>query len=461
MNASDFRMVPSRNEVLRPLLTQSLPLLIAQLASSAYGIVDLMLIGHLNGEHAMAVFGVSWNIFNTIQIGFTGILIALIPAISSAHGAGNRQEVAETVRQGIWLALALSLPICLLLVFPDLFLSLAGQRGQATAEIRLFLLWLAVSVPPTLLFRVVSGYASALLKTRKILMASVAGLIVKIPLSFVLVQGGLGHAGLGVVGCAISTAVVTWVLLAVGFGTVLTDTVHGGREALTRFSRPRAATLSTLMRQGLPIGASFFFDYSVLTLIGLLVARGGQIQAAAHGVAASVSYLCYLVPMSLANVASAMVGQSLGRHDGEAAGRVGQTAVTLTLSISFVIGLVLVSGGDLIARLYTSDASVADYAARLIVVVGVYHLFDAIFTVCSGVLRAYRRTLVPTVILGIALWGIGLAGGAIANRWSGASQTALVFWWALAAAAIVAAAGIFEYQRRVVQDSGRPQAATS
>jgi MATE family multidrug resistance protein len=50
-------------------------------------------------------------------------------------------------------------------------------------------------------------------------------------------------------------------------------------------------------------------------------------------------------------------------------------------------------------------------AATLIVLVAGYHLFDAVQAVAVNVLRGYKRALVPMLIYGIGLWGVGLTGG--------------------------------------------------
>ena len=60
---------------------------------------------------------------------------------------------------------------------------------------------------------------------------------------------------------------------------------------------------------------------------------------------------------------------------------------------------------------YTPDAQVIAAAMPLVLIIVFYHLFDALQITTAFVLRAYKVTLVPTVIYAVALWGIGLGGG--------------------------------------------------
>ena len=64
-----------------------------------------------------------------------------------------------------------------------------------------------------------------------------------------------------------------------------------------------------------------------------------------------------------------------------------------------------------IVGLYTRDPDVASNALTLIPYLAAFHLFDALQTVASFVLRAYKLAIAPTVIHAAALWGVGVVGG--------------------------------------------------
>jgi MATE family multidrug resistance protein len=64
-----------------------------------------------------------------------------------------------------------------------------------------------------------------------------------------------------------------------------------------------------------------------------------------------------------------------------------------------------------IVRLYSQDSAVVATALTLIPFLAAFHFFDALQTVASFVLRAYKLALAPTVIHATALWGLGVVGG--------------------------------------------------
>ena len=68
----------------------------------------------------------------------------------------------------------------------------------------------------------------------------------------------------------------------------------------------------------------------------------------------------------------------------------------------------------------------------LLLATAVYHLADALQTLCVFVLRCYRVTVMPLVLYCMLLWGVGLGGSyLLAYRGIGpwpAMQSPLAFW---------------------------------
>ena len=70
--------------------------------------------------------------------------------------------------------------------------------------------------------------------------------------------------------------------------------------------------------------------------------------------------------------------------------------------------------------------------ATLLLAAAVYHLADALQTLCVFVLRCYRVTVAPLILYCTLLWGVGLGGSyLLAYRGIGpwpAMQSPLAFW---------------------------------
>lgn len=98
----------------RQLLALAIPVILAQVAQTAMGFVDTVMAGAVSATD-MAAVAVGTSIWLPAILFGHGLLLALTPAVAQLNGSGRRERIAEQVRQGYWLALAVSLVIMVVL----------------------------------------------------------------------------------------------------------------------------------------------------------------------------------------------------------------------------------------------------------------------------------------------------------------------------------------------------------
>ncbi|MDE2431206.1 MAG: MATE family efflux transporter, partial [Burkholderiales bacterium] len=64
-----------------------------------------------------------------------------------------------------------------------------------------------------------------------------------------------------------------------------------------------------------------------------------------------------------------------------------------------------------ILHAYTPDETIIAAAIPLFGFIAFYQIFDAIQVVVAFILRAYKITVIPTLLYAFSLWGCGLGGG--------------------------------------------------
>jgi MATE family multidrug resistance protein len=240
---------------------------------------------------------------------------------------------------------------------------------------------------------------------------TLVGLALKLPLNWVFMYGNLGAPELGSTGCAVATALASWIVCALAWAWCWFDPGYRRYRVFARWSWPNAKALGRILSLGLPIGLTVLIDVTGFTFMALFIARLGALYSAAHQIAANLAALAFMLPLALGNAASVVVGQSLGAHKYARARAAGVAGIALGLACAAVVGAVLYVFANGIAGLYTADGELRRVAAGLIAFVAVYHLFDAVQAVVVNVLRGYKRAVVPMLIYAVALWGVGLGGG--------------------------------------------------
>ena len=432
----------------RELVRLGWPVLVAQLAVMANSVIDTIMAGRY-GTLDLAAVGIGSSIYFSVFVALMGVLLALTPIVAQMYGADRHADIGEEVRQSVWLAAALALASLVLFAYPDPFLAVARVEPALELKVRAYLHALAWAVPASLLFRVFYSFSTAISRPRTVMALTLIGLVLKVPLNWVFMYGNLGAPELGSTGCAVATALVSWIVCALAWAWCWFAPGYGRYRVFARWSWPQAKALGRILSLGLPIGLTFLVDVTGFTFMALFIARLGALYSAAHQVAANLAALCFMLPLALGNAASVVVGQSLGARQYARARAAGLAGIVLALACAVVVGgcLYFFAGG--IAGLYTGDAELRRVAAGLIVFVAVYHLFDALQAVAVNILRGYKRAVVPMLIYAVALWGVGLGGGyaiglsGIDLAWLGlATPMGVPGFWLAAIASLALAGGL-------------------
>jgi MATE family multidrug resistance protein len=415
--------------------------LVGQLAIMAFGVADTVIAGRYS-DTALAALSVGSAIYISVYVGLIGIIQALLPIWAEMRGARKHHAVGESIRQSLYLCGLISLAGIGALLFPGPLLQWAKIPASMQGDVQAYLAVLALAFLPALLFRLFSTLNQALGKPVLITWLQVGALVVKIPLSIWFVAGGAGLEPMGVVGCAWATLVVNYLLLLLAVLLLRTNTLYLPYRIWARMEKPDGRQIRAFVRLGLPAGLAYMVEVTSFTLMALFIARLGTVAAASHQIAASMGAVLYMVPLSLAIACSARVSFWIGAGEPDKARRVVGLALSLSALSASALALLLWLLSQQIPAWYSRNPEVVLTASTLLAWVALFHLADSLQAVCAFLLRCYRITLVPLLIYGVLLWGVGLTGGYflayVGTTGMPASQLPASFWSAatLALAAV-------------------------
>jgi MATE family multidrug resistance protein len=386
------------------------PVLVAQLAVMAYGVIDTLMAGRYGTEDLAAV-GIGSAIYFSVFVGLMGVLLAVTPTVAHLLGAGRNADIGEEVRQGMWLTLALALISVVVFRYPEPLLALSRAPPELADKVRGYLAVAAWGAPAGLAFRLFASYTTAVSLPRVMMVLNLLGLALKVPLNWMFIFGHWGAPELGATGCALSTALANWIICLLAWLHCGLAAQYRSHRVFARWSWPRWREQLRLLALGMPIGGSFLVDVTAFTFMALFVARLGAVNSAAHQIAANVAAVMYMLPLSVGSAVGVLVGQAIGARELARARSTGLIGIALGLGLAFASATMLATGAPAVAAFYSTDVNVQTIAASLLVLVAGYHLFDALQAVTINALRGYKRAMVPLIVNVIGLWLVGLAGG--------------------------------------------------
>lgn len=433
---------------LRRIAPLAWPVFVGQIAVLAFSTVDTLLLARFSAID-LAALSVGAACYITVFIGLMGVVMAVSPMAGQLFGAGKPQAAGDQLHQAAWLALALTLLGELLLLAPDPFLALAQTTPEVEAKVRSYLATLGLSLPAGLLFAAYRGFNTAVSRPKMVMVLQLGGLLLKVPLSLLLIYGfslgGVSVPALGATGAALATTLVMWSQLVGALLLMRRDPFYarfglqqGGLHA------PRWDAIRRQLHLGVPMGLSILIEVTGFTFMAIFIARLGATAAAGHQLAANLVALMFMLPMALGNATGALVAQRIGARDFVAARRLGWHGLEIALAAGVVIGGVIFLLREQVLGLYTHDAAIIAAALPLLLWVWIFHTADAVQALAASVLRAHHVAVMPMVIYALAIWGMGIGGGYFmaygGSPWVPASLRGASGFWSAATVGLLVSA---------------------
>ena len=384
--------------------------LAGQLATIAYGVADTVIAGRYSDE-ALAALSVGSAFYISVYVGLIGVVQALLPRWAELHGAGRHDKLGWSLRQSLYLGGLIVAAGMAALLFPAPLLRWAQVPELIRDDVQRYLHVLAFAFAPALLFRIFSTFNQSLGKPLLVTWLQVGALGVKIPLSIWLVAGGGGVEPMGAVGCAWATLAVNYLLLALAFVLLRTQSLYRPYDLWRKIERPHWQEIGGFARLGVPAGLAYLVEVTSFTLMAIFIARLGVVGSASHQIAASVAMVLYMVPLSMAIACSARASFWLGAGHAQRAKDTVFLGLKLTAGYAVFLGFAVYLARSLIPVWYSETPEIQAAAATLLAWVAFYHVADAGQAVSAFMLRCYRITIAPLAVYGVGLWGVGLYGG--------------------------------------------------
>ena len=395
------------------------PLILTNLAQTLMTATDVVMMGWL-GPDALAAGALGANLYFATMIFGLGLTTATAPMIARELGRKGHsvRDVRRTVRQGMWAAVAIAVPMWILLWHSEAILLAMGQEPTLSVRAGQYVRALQWSILPFFFYLVLRSFISALERPLWALAVGGGAVVVNAAAAWCLIFGHLGLPRLGLVGAGIATTFST-VLMFVALGIVVyTDRRFRRYHLFGRFWRADWPRFRALCRLGLPIGAMVALEVVVFNAATFLMGLIGAASLAAHSIAIQIASLSFMVPLGLGQAATVRVGRAYGAHDVDGIRRAGWTAFALGVGFMVLTALAMILVPRPLVGVFLdlhepANAVVIDLAVSFLALAALFQVVDGAQAVAAGMLRGLHDTRVPMIYAGLGYWGIGLLLGAV------------------------------------------------
>ncbi|MDR7091880.1 MATE family efflux transporter [Cellvibrio fibrivorans] len=452
LNTDQLQTLPDHNQSLvartlhewKQLAVLGAPILIAQLAQMANGVIDTVMAGHASAEDLAGV-AIGASLWVPVLLFFAGVLSALQPTISGHRGAGELQKIMPTTWQGVYIALVAMVVMVLLLVNTQPVLRILQLDVVTAAIADGYLDAFAWGVPALLLLTALRGLTDGLGHTRVIMVFSLISTLLNLPLNYIFIYGFdfivFQVPAMGGIGCGWATSIANWVATLALLVYLNRSATFKNFHLIGDWVAPAKSEIARLLKLGLPIGFTMFIEVSMFCMIALFLAPLGSTTVAGHQIVLNVTSVLFMLPLSLGMALTLRISFLVGAADHDEARLLARSSLLLAVGISCINAPILFFGREWLAGLYTSDMSVQQVATTLFMLAALFQIVDVIQVTMINVQRGYKDTKTPMFIMLLSFWGICLPLGYVLTfkDWLTAPLGAPGFWMALIAGLTCAA----------------------
>jgi MATE family multidrug resistance protein len=407
-----------RGEI-RATVSLSWPMVLTNLAQIAMTVTDVMMMGR-GGSQMLAAGALGANLYFAPLIFGLGLMNATAPMMARELGRNRHsvRDIRRTVRQGLWIAIAVSVPIWLAVWHAEAVLVAMGQEPALAREAGIYVHWLQWAVLPFYGYIVLRSFVSALERPRWALVIVAAAVAFNAFANWCLIFGNLGLPRMGIAGSGLATTLSSTLMFA-GLAVVVSVERRFRRYRLFgRFWRPDWSRFLSLLRLGLPIAGILTFEVWIFNAAALLMGLIDAASLAAHAIAIQIASITFMVPMGIAQAATVRVGRAFGAGDAGAITRAGWTAYVLGVGFMSIAALAMILYPRLLIGCFIdvddpANGEVVSLAVGFLAFAGLFQVFDGAQAVAGGMLRGLHDTRLPMVYGFFGYWIVGLPLGIV------------------------------------------------
>ena len=388
------------------------PILVAQLAQMANGVIDTLMSGRAGADDLTGV-AVGNSLWIPIFLFVLGVLNAQQPLISGYNGARQYDRIIPVAWHGIYIAVFATVCSILILSQVDPLLEWLQMGARPAFITRGYLYAFCWGIPAILLIISLRGLTDGLGHTRVIMVFTLLSIAINTPLNYLFIFGKLGLPEMGGIGCGWATAIANWISLIALLVYLHRAAAYRRFRLWSERTRPQRLLLIQLLCLGLPIGFTLFVEAIMFSVIALLLTPLGSNVVAGHQIALNIVSVMFMVPLSLGIALTLRISFLIGAGQTDSARLVARSSVILALVIAFSFALLLMINKTFIAGFYSTDAKVLEVAIHLLWFGALFQIVDVLQVNCINALRGFKDTRVPLLIMLFSFWVIGIPLGYI------------------------------------------------
>ena len=391
------------------------PVMIGMLGHTFVQFIDNVMVGQLGTAELAAISLGNSFVFIAMSIGI-GFSQAITPLIAEADGARRDTDISKIFEHSFLICSTLGVILFLIVFLNRNLLYSMNQPVQVVELASPYLFWVSISLITIVTFQSFRQFADGLSFTRAAMYSTLVGNAINIILNYFLIFGFWIFPKLGVEGAAIGTLVSRVCMLT--FIIIYLKLHKKLRHYITKFfpSKVEITRLKKILYLGFPSALHSFFEVAFFISAVWMSGIIGKNSQAANQIALNLSSMTYMIALGVGVAAMIRVGNQRGMLNYRKLREVALSTLLLIIIIDIFFCIIFLTFNNYLPLLYLDPTDinnindvneVLNIASKLLIIAGIFQLFDGIQAVVLGALRGMQDVNKPALII---FFSYGLIG---------------------------------------------------
>ena len=394
----------------KALIALGLPIVIGQLGVIVLGFADTLMIGH----HSTAELGAASfvnNMFALCIVFSMGFSYGLTPVVGGYYGNRRFAEAGQALRCSLTANVLVALLLTCIMTVLYFNIERLGQPVELLPLIKPYYLTQLASLVFVMLFYGFKQFTDGITDTKTAMWILLGSNALNIAGNYILINGKLGFAEMGLLGAGIST-LFSRIVMVVVFAMIV---FRGRRFIRYKIGFVRLGWSVPMFRRlnglGWPVGLQMGMEAASFNLSTIMVGWLGTYALASHQIMLTISQFTFMMYYGMGAAVAVRVSNFKGQGDVPNVRHAAYAGFHLTLCMAVVLLIIVFALRGQLGGWFTDNAEVSVMVASLFLPFLIYQFGDGLQISFANALRGISDVKPMMAIAFIAYFVISLPVG--------------------------------------------------
>jgi MATE family multidrug resistance protein len=398
----------STNQLNANIFKIAVPMILSAISIPMLGIVDTIILGHLNSFLYLASINIGATIFNVLFWGFGFLKMSTTGLIAQSYGQQNSCKINKQLTQAIIIALLIAFVLLIFQKWIGFYAIKLTSHGGEVADMAIQYFNIRIfSAPATLLIYVLIGYFLAIQQSNKVLWIMLVNQVGNMLLDYIFVM--IFHWGIA--GVALGSLISEYAAVFLGLYFLM----KSGYQIPILSQLKKWLVLNKELKVFFVLNRDIFIRTLCLMAVFTMMTKGsarlGELTLAGNAVLLNFFYLMSYGLDGFAHAVESLCGEAYGAKNKKLFQRILKQVFIISFVVAIFSSVIYAIFGEIIVSLLTSIPEVKEYTSHYLIWLVIIPIvampsfvYDGLFIATTEAKIMRNSMVLATVFCYIPLW---------------------------------------------------------